>query len=184
MRWQSNLLNAELEISHNQLDRMFAADVVGGGTGDIVGPFEQSQNRFLRGQVISVCAGWFGEINNDFEKILQLLAREAASNDDGLQSYRSSTLIRKRAHIVCHATTIQIGNWGSYHLWQHKAQACKAEPCQSLSCRSCSHLQMQTQPPQWQRNGIHIKVTEQVSGYGTFEQFRNGYDFCVHWMHV
>ena len=43
----------------------FAADVVVRvGTGDIVGgPFEQSQNRFWKGHVISVCAGWFGEIN-------------------------------------------------------------------------------------------------------------------------
>ena len=50
----------------------------------IVGPFEASQNRFYWGQVIPICAGWFGEIGEDFTKIIRLLAREAASGDDGL----------------------------------------------------------------------------------------------------
>ena len=50
-----------------------------------MGPFEQSQNRFWRGQVIPICAGWFGEINKDFEKIIQRLTREAASSDDGIK---------------------------------------------------------------------------------------------------
>ena len=51
------------------------------GTEDIMGPFEQSQNRFWRGQVIPICSRWFGEINKDFEKIIQRLARESASDD-------------------------------------------------------------------------------------------------------
>ena len=36
--------------------------------------------------MIPVCAGWFGEINKkDFEKIIQHLAREAASGDDRIK---------------------------------------------------------------------------------------------------
>ena len=33
---------------------------------------------------ISSCAGWFGEIGDDFEKVIKILAREAASGDNGL----------------------------------------------------------------------------------------------------
>ena len=68
-----------------KLDTLFAADVVGDGDGDVTGPFEQAQNRFWKGQVILICAGWFGEINKDFERIIQLIAREAAAGDDGIK---------------------------------------------------------------------------------------------------
>ena len=36
------------------------------------------------GQVILLCAGWFGEINEDFEKVIRTLAREAAAGRDGM----------------------------------------------------------------------------------------------------
>ena len=66
------------------MDVQFACDVVGDGSGDIVvGPFQASQGRFYRGQVIPLCAGAFGEINEDLDKIIRRLAREAASGDDG-----------------------------------------------------------------------------------------------------
>ena len=39
----------------NKLDNLFAADVAGNGGGDVViGPFQQSQNRFWRGRVIPI----------------------------------------------------------------------------------------------------------------------------------
>ena len=37
------------------LDKKFAADVVGDGNNNIVGPFEAAQGRFYRGQVIPLC---------------------------------------------------------------------------------------------------------------------------------
>ena len=40
-----------------KLDCRFAADVVGDGSNDIMGPFEADKKRFFRGQVIPVCAG-------------------------------------------------------------------------------------------------------------------------------
>ena len=67
-----------------KLDEKFASNVVGDGNNDIVGPFEASQSRFYRGQVIPLCAGWFGEINEDFDKIIYTLAREAASGENGM----------------------------------------------------------------------------------------------------
>ena len=55
------------------------ADVVGDGKGDTKGPFETVQQQFHRGQVIPMCAGWFGEIKEDFDKTIKILAREAAA---------------------------------------------------------------------------------------------------------
>ena len=75
----------EISLSYKRkfkkLDTLFASDVVGDGSGDITGPFEASQCRFYRGQVIPIVAGWFGEIGRDFDKIITRLAREAASSD-------------------------------------------------------------------------------------------------------
>ena len=61
------------------LDVKFAADMVGDGKRDTKGQFETAQQQFLRGQVISMCEGWFGEINEDFDKTIKILAREAAA---------------------------------------------------------------------------------------------------------
>ena len=58
--------------------------VVGDGSNKTVGLFEASQQRFYQGQVIPICSGWFGEIGQDFEKIIQRLAREAAAGGYGL----------------------------------------------------------------------------------------------------
>ena len=66
------------------MDEKFAADIVGDGTGDIMGPFEASQARFYRVQLIPLCTGWFGEMNKDFEKVIKLLARETAAIYDGI----------------------------------------------------------------------------------------------------
>ena len=34
--------------------------------------------------MIPLCAGWFGEINEDFEKVIVTLAREASAGEDGM----------------------------------------------------------------------------------------------------
>ena len=49
-----------------------------------MGPFQVARGRFHRGQVIPLFAGDFGEINKNFEEILKVLAREAASGTVGL----------------------------------------------------------------------------------------------------
>ena len=45
-----------------KLDRAFEEDVVGNGETDVMWPFQTAQGRFYWGQVIPMCAGWFGEI--------------------------------------------------------------------------------------------------------------------------
>ena len=81
---RAKLIGQEYAGKFKTLDRMFASDVVGDGTNNVVGPFETSQGRFYRGQVTPLCAGGFGEINKDFEKLLKVLTREAVSGTVGL----------------------------------------------------------------------------------------------------
>ncbi len=50
-----------------------------------MGPFEAAKKRFLRGTVISICAGWFEEVNKDYKNLISALAWEAAAGDDGMQ---------------------------------------------------------------------------------------------------
>ena len=54
----------------------------------MVGPFQTMLGRFYRGQVQPVFAGgagWLGEINTDFDRIIRQLARQAAAGDHGLR---------------------------------------------------------------------------------------------------
>ena len=66
------------------LDEVFASDIVGDGTDGITGPFETAQGGFFQGQVIPLCAGWFGEINEDFEKTIKVLGRKTPAGEDGM----------------------------------------------------------------------------------------------------
>jgi hypothetical protein len=43
---------------------------------------KQPRSYFFRGTVIPICAGWFGEVNKDYESLITKLAREAAAGDD------------------------------------------------------------------------------------------------------
>ncbi|EJK46647.1 hypothetical protein THAOC_34675 [Thalassiosira oceanica] len=72
-------------LKTKKLDDKFAPEIVGDGTGNVVGPFQTMLGRFYRGQVLPVCAGWFGDINIDFDKIIRQLARKAAAGDHGLR---------------------------------------------------------------------------------------------------
>jgi hypothetical protein len=67
-----------------KLGCLFAADFVGDGTSEVVGPFEAAKKRFFRGTVIPICAGWFGKVNIDYKTLISALAREAAAGDNGM----------------------------------------------------------------------------------------------------
>ena len=51
---------------------------------DTKGPFETVQLQFHCRQVIPMCAGWLGEINEDFDKTIKILAWEAAVGIDDM----------------------------------------------------------------------------------------------------
>ena len=170
-------------LKFRQLDRLFASDVVGDGDNDVVGPFEAAQSRFYRGQVIPICAGWFREIGEDFEKIIKVLAREAVSGDDGMSISPLVNTDRKGgAYPIMlqqfrRAIGVAIVRGNAQHklarLHYVRATAEEAE----ATCKA-HHSNNKWIPSQQGRVSWFSEHTPE--GYGTFEQFRNGYDFCVH----
>ena len=56
------------------LDSLFSADVIGEGTNNVVWPFQATQSQLYRGQVIPIYTGWLGEIGEDFEEVIKILA--------------------------------------------------------------------------------------------------------------
>ena len=147
-----------------------------------MGPFQTMLGHFYRGQVLAACAGWFGEINTDFDKIIRQLARKAAAGDHGL---RISPLVNndrkggafpimlqqfRRAVGVAIVRGNAQHKLGRLHYVratpEEAADACRAN---HSSNRWGSH-----------RHGRSNWFTQHTpDGYGTYEQFRNGYDHCV-----
>ncbi len=71
-------------LKFNKLDTLFAPDIIGDGSNDIIGPFQAAQTQFYRKGIIPLCIGGYGEINEDFNKVFQQLAQEAAAGHDRL----------------------------------------------------------------------------------------------------
>ncbi len=63
----------EYNLKFKKLDILFASDIVGDGSDDIIGPFQTAQTQFYRKGIIPLCKGGYGEINKDFNKVLQQL---------------------------------------------------------------------------------------------------------------
>jgi len=165
-----------------KLDTLFASDVVGDGSGDITGPFEASQCRFYRGQVIPIVAGWFGEIGRDFDKIITRLAREAASSDHGATISPLVNTDRKGGAFPImlqqfrRAIGVAIVRGNARHKISrlHYVRATPGEA--EATCRA-HHSDNRWNP---HRNGGPSWFSQHTpDGYGTYEQFRNGYNFCV-----
>ena len=66
------------------LDKRFTLDAACDSNNNVVGPFEVAQARFLGSQVIPIVSGWFGEINEDVDKVIKLVAWQAAAGEDGM----------------------------------------------------------------------------------------------------
>ena len=145
----------------------------------IVGPFEAAQRRFYRGQVIPLIFGAFGDINEDADKIIRRLAREAASGDDGMTI---SPLVNTDRKGGAYPIMLQqfrriigvgiVRGQAKHKLARlHYVRETAAEAAAADVCKT-HHSDNKWKPSQ---NG-RASVPE---GYGTFEQFRNGYDFRV-----
>ena len=167
-----------------KLDELFAAEVVGDGTGDAVGPFEAAQGQFYRGQVIPLCAGWFGEVNKDFEKVLRLLARHAAAGDDGITISPLVNTDRKGGAypIMLQQFRRAIGVAivrGNAKLKLSRMHYVRETAQEAAAVYNAHH----SKNGRWRpgRNGSGSWFSSHIpEGYGAFEQFRNGYDFCMH----
>ena len=164
------------------LDKQFASEVVGDGNNNITGPFEASQNSFYRGQVIPICAGWFGEINEDFNKTIKVLAREAASGEDGASISPLVNTDRKGGALAImlqqfrRAIGVSIARENA-KLKLSRLHYVRATATEAADACKAHHSDNRWRPSQ---NGRASWFSEHVpEGYGTYEQFRNGYDFCM-----
>ena len=78
------------------------------------GPFEAAKQRFLEGQSISLCVGWFNEINHNFDQNICLLADAAAARNNCMVVLEINNLDRKgeetivMQYQVCHALGVAI----------------------------------------------------------------------------
>jgi hypothetical protein len=71
-------------LKFKKLDILFASDIVGDGSGNIIGLLQTAQTHFYHKGIIPICIGGYREINKDFNKVIQQLAREAAAGHNGL----------------------------------------------------------------------------------------------------
>ena len=165
-----------------KLDCNFAADVVGDGSEGVVGPFEAAQKHFYRGQVIPLCAGWFGEINEDFEKVITALAKEAAAGEDGMTVSPLVNTDRKGGALPImlqqfkRAIGVAIVRGNANHKLgrMHYVRGTPEEVAQT--CR-CNHIDYRYKPSE--RGGPSWYQEHTPEGYSTFQQFRNGHAFCM-----
>ena len=166
-----------------KLDSVFAADVVGGGSGDIIGPFERAQQGFHQQQIIPLCAGGFGEVNGDFVEVIKTLARSAAAGEVGLAvsplanmdrkggAYRILLQQFKRAVGVAIVRGQAMHKIGRLHYIRGTA-------AEAAAAAAAHHSSNRWRPGQ---NGRARWYSDHVpEGYGAFEQFRNGRTFGVY----
>ena len=144
-----------------------------------MGPFEAAQQQFLKGQVILLCAGWFGKVGRDFDKMVGVLAKAAAASDDGMSVSPLHNLNRKggAAMIMRQQFRRAIGVAivrGNAKLKLARLHYVRASAAEASQVCEANHSEKGWQPhgrrhPSW----FAAHVTD---GYGTFEQFINGRD--------
>lgn len=172
----------EYSRKFKKLDTVFAEEVVGSGENGTTGPFETAQGRFFRGQVIPITAGWFGEIGKDFATIIKTIAREAASGECGMtispliNSDRKGGAFPIMLQQFRRAIGVAIIRGQANHKLArlHYVRATREEA--AATCRA-NHSNNKWKPGQSSRASWFSEHIPE--GYGTFEQFRNGYDFSV-----
>eukprot|EP00585_Thalassiosira_rotula_P004986 CAMPEP_0196152152 /NCGR_PEP_ID=MMETSP0910-20130528/34980_1 /TAXON_ID=49265 /ORGANISM="Thalassiosira rotula, Strain GSO102" /LENGTH=168 /DNA_ID=CAMNT_0041415685 /DNA_START=346 /DNA_END=851 /DNA_ORIENTATION=- len=92
------------------LDKVFACEFVGDGTGAVVGPFERAQQCFHSKQIVPLCAGWFGEVNKGIVVIRKELARLASAGEMSLSISPLANTDKKGAAVPNHVAAIQAGD--------------------------------------------------------------------------
>ena len=73
----------EHESSQNTRPSWKTLKIIGDESNNTVDPLETSLSRFYKGRVISLVAGWFGEIGRDFERTITTLPKEATASNFG-----------------------------------------------------------------------------------------------------
>ena len=151
-------------------------------SGGVEGPFSAAMNRFYKGQVIPLVAGAFGETNKDFNEIIKILAKEAAATDDGLTISPLVNTDRKGGAVAImsqqfrRAIGVAIVRGQAKHKISrlHYVRATRREAMDT--CRS-NHGNNRWNAAQGGGGTWYAQFTPE--GYGTFEQFRNGFGYGV-----
>ncbi|KAL9183104.1 hypothetical protein ACHAXT_004891 [Thalassiosira profunda] len=131
------------------------------------------------GQVIPLVAGWFGEVNKDFEKVIKVLARHAAASDDGLTISPLINTDRKGgAYPIMHrqfrraiGVAIVRGNAQLKQRRLHFVRATRREAAEAYNAHSSNNRYRPGQGggSSWYRSHI-------PEGYAAYQQFRDGHD--------
>ena len=161
-----------------KLDNVFAAEVVGDGTEDVVGPFERAQIGFHRKQIIPLCAGGFGKVNSEFVDVIKSLARCAAAGEEGLAISPLGNMDRKGGayRILLQQFKRAVGVAIVRGQAMHKIG--RLHYIRATAAATAHHSSNRWRPGQ---NGKARWYSDHVpEGYGTFEQFRNGRDIGVY----
>ena len=129
------------------------------------------------------CAGGFGKINKDFEKVLKVLAREVASGTAGLSISPLANNDRKGGAypIMLQQFRRAIGVAIACGNARHKLG--RLHYVRSTADEAAHTCRRSHSAHRWRANQIGRATwfSEHVpEGYATFEQFRNGHDFCMH----
>ena len=163
-----------------KIDRKFAADVVGDRG------WLRRGGRPIRGRPrqLPLVAGGFGEIGEDFDKVITRLARKAAAGDHGLRISPLVNTDRKGGAfpIMLQQFRRAIGVVGIVKgNARHKLSRLhyvRTTPEEAAATCRANHSNNRWKQHQHGRTSWFSQHTPD-DGYRTYEQFRNGYDFCV-----
>ena len=132
--------------------------------------------------MIPLCAGWFGEINEDFEKVIVALAREAAAGEDGMAVSPLVNINRKGGAFSImlqqfkRAIGVAVVRGNANHKLgrMHYVRGTAEEA--AYTCRT-NHSDYRYKPSE--RRGPSWYAEHTPDGYATFQQFQNGHTFCM-----
>ena len=133
--------------------------------------------------MIPLCAGWFGEVNKDFEKMLGVLARHAAASEDGLSISPLVNMDRKggaypilmRQFRRAIGVTIVRYNASLKRSRLHFVRATRREAEATCNAHSSNNRYRTHRNGGWGWYQSHVP-----EGYGAYQQFRDEHGIGAH----
>lgn len=180
---RANTVSQEYARKFRKLDEIFAPDVISGENAAAIGPFTAAQSRFFSGQVVPLCAGWFGDLNKDFEKIILKIARTAATSDDGLSISPLVNYDRKGGAfpIMLQQFRRAVGISavrGNAQLKLTRLHYVRGTAAEARATCNANHSDFRSNPG-YSGAGARWYSDHVPEGYSTFAQFVNGYEYYV-----
>ncbi len=151
---------------------------MGDGHNNIIGKFQTAQSQFYCKGVIPLWLDGYGEINEDFDTVLQQLVQEVAAGHDGLTiSPLVNTDKKSGAYQIMlqqsrQAIAVTAANRHDSHILGQLHYVCATAKEAYDTCRSQHSDNRWTPNQQGWSSWFNAHTSE---GYLMFEQFRNGY---------